>query len=133
MQHETRRFRPAVSSIADHRMADRGEMDSNLMHPASPDLRFNQTIVARPHNGQRLFSADRRLDRDLVLNRACDLREVGLADLAAREQTGKRSRSVARAREHDQTARPGVESMHEEERSILHAKHLLERALLPIA
>src|SRR5437867_11022618 len=55
VEHEALRRRAAVASIAEHGMADGGQMAANLMRAACLDLDLDQRFAQRADHRHRLF------------------------------------------------------------------------------
>ena len=90
-------------------------------------------LAARLCFRQRMFAFDWRLDDDSLAKWRLNAREIRLAQLARCKELRQSCGCLARSREDDHTARSGVETMHEKDRSELRAQQLFERPLFAIA
>src|SRR5438552_1834340 len=88
MQHEPFRRRAAVTRIAQDGVADRLQMNSDLVRPPGLDLDLDQPVCARADDRQRLFPFDRSVDGHLALDRAADGGALRLAHCARCAQLG---------------------------------------------
>src|SRR5438067_8409143 len=94
-------------------MADRREMNTDLMSSSGLDLDLDSRSFERPHDCDRVAAVDRRIDRCFTFDRTIDHCDVSLLDLAAREEFRQFRGRLASTREDHHAARRSVESMHE--------------------
>src|SRR5256885_1516614 len=133
MQHRARRFRgapPAVVGIAGHRMAERGEVNADLVgapgvevtaHECISTFSLNDLVAgagesAALDHGHPLALLRMPADRSLELTRIClddstDDRQVRAAERAVAELRGERAMRPVVARGDDQAGGSLVEAM----------------------
>src|SRR5947209_5774386 len=133
VQHEALRRRAAVLPVADDGMADRGQMDADLVRAAGRDAHVDQVAAHRRDLAVRGLPGDRRLDGARLEQRRRDARQILFLHGARGEELREPRRRPACAGEEHDAADLRIQPVHQENLAVLQAQDLLGRQERAIA